>query len=402
MKYISIVTGSDLRMVMGVNYFIKSFIECNKLFDRIKLTHVYSGVQSLNIENGDNISIGADLGTAEYKRRRGLRSILRRILNDKIYLFLLFRYELNKHLVSSKSNIKLFKENPDCNCIIFQEIGCAEYYYKHINEYPNFKHAKCILIIHSENDSGSMLVETFNGWGRKDMQRRYNKMRDYVYERIDKVLYISKKAYDASILPANKKALIYNGSPVVDYSFGHEVNSIVNFVCVGSIEGRKGQDIIVDALKIMPKELLEKIHVTFVGGGSKEQELKQQVSEYGLDDKVTFTGRRNDVSDLLKAMDVFIMPSTIEGLPMSAIEALRAGLYLILTDTGGNAELCDKECGCVCERKAVDVMKKMVTVLDRNIITKEQKEHNHQRFLEEFSLESMAKKYEELVLNLTK
>ena len=60
--------------------------------------------------------------------------------------------------------------------------------------------------------------------------------------------------------------------------------------------------------------------------------MKSLVTQYNLDDYVTFTGRRNDVADILNGMDVFIMPSLVEGLPMSAIEAMRAGLYLILTD----------------------------------------------------------------------
>jgi glycosyltransferase involved in cell wall biosynthesis len=259
-----------------------------------------------------------------------------------------------------------------------------------------------MLVIHSEDDSGSMLVEDFKGWGKKDMQRRYDKMRDYVYNRIDKVVYISKKAYDASCLPPSKKTFVYNGVPSLPYDLSYTSKEVVNFVCVGSMEGRKGQNIIVEALHALPKETLKKLHVTFVGGGSEELKLERLVETYDLANVVTFLGKRNDVPDILKTKDVFIMPSTVEGLPMSAIEALRAGLFLILTDTGGNKELCAEGCGYVCERTPQDVMEKILCVINNNIVSTEQKVHNHQRFVEEFSLECMAKNYEKNIVCLMK
>lgn len=62
-------------------------------------------------------------------------------------------------------------------------------------------------------------MNTFNGFGRKDMQRRFNKRRDFVYSNIDKVIYISQKAYNNSILPVSKRSFVYNGSPDVKYTF---------------------------------------------------------------------------------------------------------------------------------------------------------------------------------------
>lgn len=51
-----------------------------------------------------------------------------------------------------------------------------------------------------------------------------------------------------------------------------------------------------------------------------------------LDDKVIFTGIRNDVPDLLQAMDVFVFPSMYEGLPLTIIEAQAAGLPCFISD----------------------------------------------------------------------
>lgn len=400
MKHLSLITGSDLRMVMGVNYFLKSFIQCNELFKEIKINRIYSGTQTLNVEEGEQMPIGSDLGSTEYRFRRGFRTILKWILTDKFYPFALFRYQMNLRLVSKASVERFFSEDAQCDYIIFQELGVAEYYFKHKGKYPKMNDVKTMLVIHSEDDSCSMTLELFKGYGKRDMRRRLYKMRDYVYSHVNKVVYISRKAYESSILPIEKRAFVYNGSPVIPLQYHERKNPQMQFVCVGSIEGRKGQDIIIEAMSKMKKEQLQKLHMTFVGGGSKEDETIKMAKQYGLDSYVSFMGRRNDVPEILQSMDVFIMPSTIEGLPMSAIEAMRAGLFLILTDTGGNAELCDEGCGIVCTRDIASVMSAMCRVLDGKIIGEEQKAQSHARFLELFSLKSMAKGYETTLLSM--
>ena len=400
MKNISIITGSDLRMVMGVNYFIKSFIQCNEQFKEVKLNRVYSGVQSLDIEKGDEMPIGSDLGSTEYNVRRGVRSFFRWILTDKFYPFALFRYEMNLRRVSKRDVGSFLSDKAGCDYIIFQELGVAEYYFKHCSNYPKTKNIKTMLIIHSEDDSGSMLLEMFEGYGGKDMQKRFNKMRDFVYSHIDNVMYISRKAYEHSIMPEGKKAFVYNGSPDINYISSDKKEKIKQFVCVGSIEGRKGQDKILEAMSLMDEGHLQKMHVTFVGGGSKEDETKALAADWGLGKYVTFTGRRNDVPEVLKTMDVFIMPSTVEGLPMSAIEAMRAGLYLILTDTGGNAELCEEGCGTVCTRDPQNIKSVIYSILDGDIISENQRLNSYMRFQKNFSLKSMAEGYQKVLLSL--
>lgn len=400
MKYISLVTGSELRMVMGVNYFIKSFLQSNKYLNDVTVNRVYSSLQTLKVDEGDEMPIGSDLGTTEYKFRRGVRTFLRKLLTDRFYPFALFKYELNYRTVSKRAVRNFFADDAPCDYIIFQELGVAEYYFKRCEKYPKTKGIKTMLIIHSEDDSGSMLLETFKGYGRKDMEKRFRKRRDFVYKHIDKVMYISRKAYENSIMPEGKRTYAYNGSPVMEFSPQNMNDGIVQFVCIGTIDGRKGQDKILEALHLMDQKHLERLHVTFVGGGTKESETKRMAEELGVSQYVTFTGRRNDVPEILRRMDVFIMPSTVEGLPMSAIEAMRAGLYLILTDTGGNAELCEEGCGAVCTRDAGDIMSVMCQVMDGTTLSDNQKMNSHDRFMRQFSLECMAKGYEEALKTL--
>ena len=70
-----------------------------------------------------------------------------------------------------------------------------------------------------------------------------------------------------------------------------------------------------------------------VGIGELEKEIKQQIKELGLEDKVIFTGVRSDISKLLSAMDVFVFPSFYEGMPNTVIEAQATGLPCVIADT---------------------------------------------------------------------
>lgn len=96
--------------------------------------------------------------------------------------------------------------------------------------------------------------------------------------------------------------------------------------------------------------LIEKFHaikpnvkLVVVGNGKLENHIRHKVKQNGLQEYVYLLGARDDVHRLYQAMDVFIMPSLHEGFPVAAIEAMAAGLPVLLSSaitkelTFGNA-----------------------------------------------------------------
>jgi len=67
--------------------------------------------------------------------------------------------------------------------------------------------------------------------------------------------------------------------------------------------------------------------------------LRRLAVIFGVDDKVVFTGAREDVPDLLAAMDLFVLPSLSEGMSNALLEAMAAGLPIVATTAGGNPEV---------------------------------------------------------------
>ena len=79
--------------------------------------------------------------------------------------------------------------------------------------------------------------------------------------------------------------------------------------------------------------IVNKGHATAKDYITLVREIQQKVKELGLWDRVTFTGARMDVNKLFQAMDIFVMPSFFEGIPVVGIEAQAAGLPLLVADT---------------------------------------------------------------------
>lgn len=86
-------------------------------------------------------------------------------------------------------------------------------------------------------------------------------------------------------------------------------------------------DVFVEILKTKPESVL-----LLIGKGEDEQKLLDKVKSLNLEEKVFLLKDRDDVDKLYQAMDVFVMPSLFEGLPVVAVESQANGLPCILSD----------------------------------------------------------------------
>lgn len=95
---------------------------------------------------------------------------------------------------------------------------------------------------------------------------------------------------------------------------------------VGDMGFQKNPLFICDVMKILEN----KYKLFFVGDGPCKKDVEEYVKNNKLEDKIVFLGRRN-VSDILNALDVFVMPSKFEGLPVSGVEAQTNGLPCVFS-----------------------------------------------------------------------
>ncbi|MGK3992140.1 glycosyltransferase [Sorangium sp. So ce1024] len=101
-----------------------------------------------------------------------------------------------------------------------------------------------------------------------------------------------------------------------------------------------------------------------VGDGPEAAPLRALAEELGIGDRVVFAGERHDVPELLSSIDVFVLSSSSEGLPLSMVEAMATGLPVLSTAVGGiPALVSDGETGFLVPSGDVDALGAKLAVL---------------------------------------
>ena len=111
---------------------------------------------------------------------------------------------------------------------------------------------------------------------------------------------------------------------------------------VGRLAEVKDQSTLVEAFALLVTERPEaraRLRLVLVGDGPLYPKLREKVESLGIADLVWMTGDRTDVPDLLRLMDIFVLPSLAEGISNTILEAMATRLPVIATQTGGNPEL---------------------------------------------------------------
>ena len=142
-------------------------------------------------------------------------------------------------------------------------------------------------------------------------------------------------------IPLKKVLLVKNGIPLEEFVFSQEIREqnrkalgldqemVIGHV--GRLMAPKNHEYLIEIVYQMSMQGLD-VKLLLVGEGYKENELKQLVEEYGLQDKVIFYGISTHVNELLMAMDIFCLPSFFEGMPIVGIEAQATGLPVIYSN----------------------------------------------------------------------
>ncbi len=117
-------------------------------------------------------------------------------------------------------------------------------------------------------------------------------------------------------------------------------------LCASRFAHDKGHAYLVNALAELSRIADRPFRCVLAADGPLLEEVKKQVTQLGLEDKVVFTGFRSDIKNLFYGSDIYINASEHEALSFLILEALAGGLPLIATDMGGNSDVVNDETGC--------------------------------------------------------
>ncbi|MBQ62282.1 MAG: glycosyl transferase family 1 [Gammaproteobacteria bacterium] len=199
-----------------------------------------------------------------------------------------------------------------------------------------------------------LVISERNDLSRQSLPFPWQRLREVLYSRAD-VVTANTEGVRKSLerLPnLQRLELLPNPLPgrveLSDVSSEVKVSRPEGFVTVARLVPQKGVDVLISAIALLSGSASE-WPVVLVGDGPERQALEKQAAVEGVQDHVHFEGFRSDPEVLLAAASVFVLPSRFEGMPNALLEAMAAGLAVIVTDASpGPLEVVeDRRCGIV-------------------------------------------------------
>jgi glycosyltransferase involved in cell wall biosynthesis len=162
---------------------------------------------------------------------------------------------------------------------------------------------------------------------------------------------------------------------------------------VAHLADHKGHKYLIQASKIL-KEKAPKIKVIIVGQGPLMMDLTQQAREIDVEDMVFFLGFREDVTQILDSLDLFVLSSYLEGMGSSIIDAMAHKLPVVATDVGGIPEVViDGKTGfLVSPRRPAALARAILKIYSDSSLGFRFGQMGYKVVRQKFSAESMAQK----------
>ena len=170
---------------------------------------------------------------------------------------------------------------------------------------------------------------------------------------------------------------------------------------VGRIDPIKGQDTLLAAIRCVLQsrpELRRTLRLIVTGDGPLLPALREQAARDGVADVVWLTGARDDIADILRQLDVFILPSLNEGMSNTILEAMSCGRPVLATRVGGNGELVVPGVTgeLVSAAAPAELAQRIMQYCDDANLRQRQGRAGRERVVSEFSLQAMVARYTEL------
>lgn len=234
----------------------------------------------------------------------------------------------------------------------------------------------------------------------------------------DRTTFVSKAALERfvelKVVPEEKAVLIYNGlNPECYYRSAGRQDKLARrkelalpeegnlILAVGSLTNQKGYGVLLKALRLL---ILKEASFTalIVGSGPLKKDLEAEAADLGLQGRVFFPGRADNVAELMAAADLLVLASLWEGLPGVVLEAMASELPVVATAVGGTPELVEEgRSGYLVPpgeaEELAAALEKLLNLPER--VRLDLGRAGRKIVEEKFSLDKMVKAYEELYRN---
>jgi glycosyltransferase involved in cell wall biosynthesis len=265
-----------------------------------------------------------------------------------------------------------------------------------------------------------IVIHTVHGWSFNDFQKPFLRKLSLGLERLsarftDKIIVVSnhdrQKGLDHKIGADRKYSLVRYGIDRAqfgrrDHSIRKELGIGDKEIVIGTVACFKPQKALEDFVQLasLTHQVLPQAKFLMVGDGVLREKIEKLIEKFNLGSRFILTGWRRDIPRVLSAMDVFVLTSLWEGLPIAVLEAMVSQVPVVATHTGGISEIiAEGETGFLVPCHDVPSMleKTHIFLQDASLrerITRDAKQSINERF----EMETMVKAHEDLYQELVK
>ncbi len=212
---------------------------------------------------------------------------------------------------------------------------------------------------------------------------------------------VKENLIDVYKLDPNQITVIYNGiekndEPIIEIPELKKYKDDGYFLVgnIGRLSEQKGMEYYIKAIPNVIKKF-PKIMFYIVGDGEDKEKLHQLAKELHVENNLTFLGFRSDVSNVIKQLDLVVLSSLWEGLPLTPIEVFSEGKSVIATDVDGTPEIViDQYNGLLIKPKCSDdICNGIIKLINCDKERKEMEKNSYNTYLKKFSIEKFQKEY---------
>lgn len=348
-------------------------------------------VFTLDFLSGNNIN---DINTPLPSKNRKLIGKMKNLIKQNSLLSQAFLYFYSNRNAKKLVDIYIDKYN-DSDVIIFHESMACYSYLKHSKRKNKIK---TVLFHHSDGKRWGMILKSWPKLKDSFYYKMHNKRMDYIDNNIDMNVFIAKIGLagfkqEHPHYESSKLFFMHNGIEDKSLLKHNEFIPPYRLITTGSVIERKGQRHIVEALAKLSHDKLKLFHLDIIGSGNDLEYIESIIKKHKLQENVTLHGSipPEKVDSYLVKANVFILMSNNEGLPISIIEGMRAGLPIISTPVAGIPEQVDDRNGLLIHPSPDDLVQVFNNMEDYN--WEELGKASRKRFEEEFTFDVMLEKY---------
>lgn len=256
------------------------------------------------------------------------------------------------------------------------------------------------------------LVATNHLWKKTDFKLWcYAKLDAAILKSFNKIIAVSKPIHAELISAGIKKdkiQLISNGVDIQRYSPHNDSEYLLKLKqslgiapqtlvlgMVSSLTHEKGHIYAIEAFDKVIKQTNTPVVLLIIGEGENEEAIRKKINSLGISSKVLLAGRRMDIPDILSMIDIYILSSLIEGLPMSLLEAMACRLPVIASDVGDIGAVIQNEVNgyLVSPKNADAISSKMLELIEQPVTRAKMAEAAQITINNNFSSSQMALAY---------